>query len=410
MKFGSPVPFSSSVVDATGGNIKIQQKDYLLSGALSVIDQGQDEVAGYTNDTDAAFKGELPVILFGDHTRAFKYVDTPFALGADGVKVLAPKPGFNAKFLYYYFLSCDFPSRGYSRHFKYLKQLDVPYFAPLEQAHIVEILDDANRLCRLRREADAKTARILPALFVKMFGDPVTNPMGWQMLPLSSVIDSVNSGWSAPSGGRPSKDGEFGVLKVSAVTSGRFRPEENKVVSEIEEARTLLTPKRGDLLFSRANTRELIAASCIVEQDYPTLFLSDKLWRITPKQEIASAVFLKELFWQGGLRDKFRASSSGSSASMLNISKDAMLKTMAPIPPIDRQMKFEEIAWSLIKVVHDAASASYGIEKMRAQLMQLAFSGQLTAKWRQAHMQELLAEMQQQHKVLNLPMTTEGAE
>ena len=121
MRFGAPVPFSVAVIDATGGNTKIQRKDFLPVGQLPVIDQGQEDVAGYTNDMAAAYSGDLPVVLFGDHTRAFKYVDHPFALGADGVKVLTPHPGFSAKFLYYYFLSCDIPSRGYSRHFKFLK-------------------------------------------------------------------------------------------------------------------------------------------------------------------------------------------------------------------------------------------------------------------------------------------------
>jgi hypothetical protein len=74
----------------------------LTSGSLPVIDQGQEPIAGYTNDCEMAYKGPLPVILFGDHTRIFKYVDFPFALGADGVKVLVPKKAFNPKFLFFY--------------------------------------------------------------------------------------------------------------------------------------------------------------------------------------------------------------------------------------------------------------------------------------------------------------------
>src|SRR5690606_18430000 len=154
--------------------------------------------------------------------------------------------------------------------------------------------------------------------------------------PVSQVIASVDAGWSANSEGRPSTENEYGVLKVSAVTSGRFRPEENKAVTEIPDGRTLVTPKRGDLLFSRANTRELVAATCVVEGDYPHLFLSDKLWRLTPCEGEASSLFLKQLFWNDGVRDRFRASSSGSSGSMLNISKEAMLKTLIPVPPFDK--------------------------------------------------------------------------
>lgn len=81
MRLGT-VPFLKAVDDVTGGNIKIQRKDYQQAGILPVIDQGQEEVAGYTDNIEAAFQGSLPVILFGDHTRIFKYVDKPFALGA----------------------------------------------------------------------------------------------------------------------------------------------------------------------------------------------------------------------------------------------------------------------------------------------------------------------------------------
>jgi type I restriction enzyme S subunit len=99
MWFGASVPFSTAVTDATGGNTKIQRKDFLSEGMLPIVDQGQEDVAGYTNDMSAAYSGDLPVVLFGDHTRAFKYVDRPFALGADGVKVLegAGYPSRSAK-------------------------------------------------------------------------------------------------------------------------------------------------------------------------------------------------------------------------------------------------------------------------------------------------------------------------
>src|SRR4051812_3928303 len=69
---------------------KVNRSDYLAAGRLPVIDQGQSEIAGYTNDESLAYDGQLPVIIFGDHTRAFKFVTMPFVCGADGTKVLVP--------------------------------------------------------------------------------------------------------------------------------------------------------------------------------------------------------------------------------------------------------------------------------------------------------------------------------
>ena len=173
------VPFTEAVRDCTGGNIKIQRRDYQLQGTLPVIDQSQDFIAGYVSDAGSAYRGKLPVVLFGDHTRCFKYVDFPFALGADGVKVLNPQQGFNAEFLHYFFRSVNLPSAGYSRHFKFLREVYVPKPQIEEQRRIVDILSRAEGIVRLRREAQKIAAELIPALFFEMFGDPATNPKGW---------------------------------------------------------------------------------------------------------------------------------------------------------------------------------------------------------------------------------------
>jgi type I restriction enzyme S subunit len=273
-----------------------------------------------------------------------------------------------------------------------------------EQCRIVEVLREADRLRSMIRTADVKSARILPALFLKMFGDPGTNPKGWPEKQLSKVIESVEAGWSASSEGRMRVGEEFGVLKVSAVTSGVFRPEENKAVIDLSDARSLIIPKRGDLLFSRANTRELVAASCVVESDHPTLFLSDKLWRVVPAAQEASAAFLKELFWCEVIRDRFRSVASGSSASMLNISQDAMLRTPIPVPPIQLQKSFEFLSWSVLDALNRARAAAEGIDRLWSNLLYQAFTGQLTANWREAHMKEIIVEMSQQARALNLKL------
>jgi type I restriction enzyme S subunit len=237
-----------------------------------------------------------------------------------------------------------------------------------------------------------------------MFGDPATNPNGWNQKPLGDVISAVEAGWSAAGEPRQRNEREFGVLKVSAVTSGRFLPTEHKAVAEVPESRVLVTPRRGDLLFSRANTRELIAASCIVEKDYPRLFLSDKLWRLVPQEQEASTVFLKELFWRESVRDQFRARSSGSSGSMLNISQEAMLRVVVPIPPYPLQKQFEESSWELMETIRYAGNAGAKLERLFELILQQGFAGQLTAEWRMAHIKELLVEMAQQARVLNLPL------
>lgn len=286
----------------------------------------------------------------------------------------------------------------------WLRAHEMPLPPLSEQRRIVEILDQADALRKLPRDADAKAARILPALFLKMFGNPATNPMGWPEAPLSMAIASIEPGWSARSELRPRQDWELGVLKVSAVTSGRFLPDENKAVTTLTDGRPLVVPRRGDLLFSRANTRELVAATCLVEKDHPKLFLSDKLWRITANASNANNVFLKFLLSNEFVRDTIRARASGSSGSMLNVSQQAVLGTAVPVPSTDLQNVFEKRAWAVMAVIRNAETASSRVDVLWTQIMGQAFSGQLTVKWREAHLEKLLKEMQEQARLLNLPI------
>ena len=94
--------FKDAVDDVSGGNKKTPQKEYVESGKYPVVDQGKELIGGYTDEAERLCKAELPVVIFGDHTRCFKYIDFPFCMGADGVKVLRPKVRAHG------FLNCSF--------------------------------------------------------------------------------------------------------------------------------------------------------------------------------------------------------------------------------------------------------------------------------------------------------------
>ena len=102
---------------------KIKTQDYLHAGDLPVIDQGRELVGGYTNDADVEYSGELPVIVFGDHTRILKFIDFPFACGADGTQLLRSNDERMPVSLFFYTLSAvELSDFAYARHFKFLKE------------------------------------------------------------------------------------------------------------------------------------------------------------------------------------------------------------------------------------------------------------------------------------------------
>ena len=99
----------------------IPQKKYCTEGPIPIIDQSRTFIGGYTHNQDALYDIPLPIIVFGDHTRILKFVDFPFARGADGTQILYPNNFISTQLLYFAISHIDLSSFGYARHFKYLK-------------------------------------------------------------------------------------------------------------------------------------------------------------------------------------------------------------------------------------------------------------------------------------------------
>lgn len=133
----------------------IDASEYTSVGKTPIIDQGKDLIIGYTNKKsfECPHKG---VIVFGDHTRIFKYVDFNFCVGADGTQVLMCNDGFDTKYIYYICSSAEIPNTGYNRHFKFLKEYNF-FISPNieEQQAIATILSDMDaEISDLERKRD----------------------------------------------------------------------------------------------------------------------------------------------------------------------------------------------------------------------------------------------------------------
>lgn len=101
---------------------QIKTSDYLSEGAIPVVDQSRDFIAGYTNDKDSVVNLGIPIIVFGDHTRILKYIQFPFAKGADGTQlIISDKDNMPQSLLYLSLKAVDLSNYHYARHFKYLK-------------------------------------------------------------------------------------------------------------------------------------------------------------------------------------------------------------------------------------------------------------------------------------------------
>ena len=147
---------------------KIQKLQYLTQGSYPVISQEKEFISGYSDEQKYLFEN-FPVVLFGDHTRCVKYINFPFCLGADGVKILKPIKGIDCKFFYYCIQKLKIKDLGYSRHFKLLKDKDIP-FPPLSvQKEIVEKIQEEEKIVESNKKLIEINQEKITKRFSKLF-------------------------------------------------------------------------------------------------------------------------------------------------------------------------------------------------------------------------------------------------
>jgi type I restriction enzyme S subunit len=213
-----------------------------------------------------------------------------------------------------------------------------------EQRRIAAILDKANRLRQLSQANLQSLGDLARKVFSDMFGDPVDNERGWNSGCIGDFVAQFETGKSLGSGDGDVSD-SLRIIRVSAVSSGSFKPEESKPAPKGYVPRHNHFVQEGDLLFCRANTDMLIGEVAYVGQGVRDLLLSDKIWRFCwPNKSKSHALYVQQLFRHPSVRREIRRRATGTSGSMLNISQSSVLEIPIILPPADLQNKFQEIA------------------------------------------------------------------
>lgn len=208
-------------------------------------------------------------------------------------------------------------------------------------------------------------------------------PGHWAVTKIKRIILGISQGWSPEcEPGVPDLD-EWGVLKVGCVNGGEFRAAESKTLPENLEPRPELALRKGDVLVSRANTRELVGSCAVVEQDYPKLMVCDKLYRLLSNPKMVMPGFLAKLVAVHGRR-AVEVEANGASSSMVNISQSVILDLAVAMPSLAEQQEIlaqiDKITSRVDQVITQTERSIELLKEHRSALVTAAVTGQIDVR------------------------------
>ena len=363
--------------EASNNKLKLQQKEFLDNGKFPIIDQGVNFIAGYTNNESKVYAGKLPVVIFGDHTRILKFVNFPFALGADGVKILIPKENINPKYFYYAIQILKIKSLGYSRHYKLLKTKKIPL--PFsnnkpdlkEQERIVSILEESEKLNKKSKNVEKLFDEYLKGVFYEMFGKIQLGNFDEEII---KIIDG-DRGVNYPNGNDFSEKGYCLFLNTGNVRKNGFNFE--KLMFITKEKDEQLRKGKAQIDDIILTTRGTIGNVALYNKTIPyrnirinsgMVLLRTNTKKILPK-------FLEYLIQMPLIQNQFLKMNSGSAQPQLPITN--LKKIGFPLPSLPLQQKFSKIVEQVEKMKEKINKTKQNSEELFNSLVSKGFRGEL---------------------------------
>ena len=296
-------------------------------------------------------RGDLLVCEGGEVGRAALWEDQlPECYYQKALHRLRPLNGFDSRLM----VAClrfwvdheklgDFVSQTSIAHLTKEKFSQVPMAVPPreEQRAIATALSDADVLLTQLDRLIAKKRDIKRAAMQQLLTGKTRLPGfdgEWRTGTVGDVVEALEAGVSVNSLDDPPTPGAPSVLKTSAVSAGKFLPEECKRITAADIPRARINPLANTILISRMNTPDLVGEVAYVPVNHRRLFLPDRLWmtRFKPGARV-DARWLAYLLSSRAYQQQIKAAATGTSGSMKNISKDSLLSIPVPFPEHEEQ-------------------------------------------------------------------------
>lgn len=312
---------------------KIASSDYKEKGKYPIVSQEETLISGFWDNYDDVYKIQHPVVIFGDHTRIIKFIDFNFVVGADGVKILSPKSNIAPKFFYYYLRWCNIPSLGYSRHYKLLKELQIPVPPLPEQERIVAELDLLTGIIDKQKAQLKELDTLAQSIFYDMFGDPVENEKGWNIKKLSEIsVGKLSYGSGSSS---ITFDGNIRYIRITDIDDNGCLKDEIVSPSDFDSKYLL---NDGDILFARSGAT--VGKTYWHRSSDGKCIYAGYLIRLIPKLEIVNPEYI---FWftKTHYYKSFIALSQKAVAQP-NINAEQYGNLSICVPPLSLQQSFAQ--------------------------------------------------------------------
>jgi type I restriction enzyme S subunit len=277
-------------------------------------------------------------------------------------------------------------------------QLEIPLPPIGEQRRIALILDQADELRKLHERADAKAEAIIPALFLKLFGDPLALTSSRDAVTVGQLKIQFQNGFAC---GEKDVDGGIPHLRMNNINdSGTLSlTVVRRVPADREQERYRL--RTGDVLFMSTNSEDKVGKACVFyPPDNGSYLFSNHLIRLRIAEERLSPEYLAtylHLLWRRG----FFRSVAKRWVNQATVSANALRQVRVHVPREGTAEEFSHQARALLTDSSRRETQRTQVERLFAVLSGRAFRGELTGKWREAHMSELLLQMEQQTRVLS---------
>lgn len=273
-----------------------------------------------------------------------------------------------------------------------IEQQKIAQFLDYETAKIDALIDEQKRLIELLKEkrqaviSHAVTKGLNPDAPMKDSGVEWLGqiPEYWKTTPIKHVTKTFEQGWSPQCFNEPvSNESEPGVLKVGCVKQGRFDYSENKRLPPELKFKSELAVKAGDLLISRANTRELVGSAGVPTVNHDNLMISDKLFRLKLTGQAISR-FVCFFLTTKAARKQIELAATGASDSMLNIGQGTIREMPFPCPPVEEQRQIVDyvvrVNWRLLELAGEALKLVNTLKERRSALISAAVTGKIDVR------------------------------